>query len=91
MKTKGDGRYKARLVAKGYSQRAGIDYEQTFAPVAKFATIRVLLALACESNWEVRGIDVKTAFLNRELEETVYMQIREQLSVPAAGFTVDSQ
>jgi len=90
-KKKGDGRYKARLVAKGYSQKAGIAYEQTFAPVAKFATIRVHLALACESNWKVRGMDVKTAFLNSEPEETVYMQIPEGLSVPAAGFTVDSQ
>ena len=87
-KRKGDGRYKARLVAKGYSQKAGIDYEQTFAPVAKFATIRVVLALACESDWEVHGMDVKTAFLNSQLEETVYMEIPEGLSIPAGESTV---
>ena len=78
---KQDGRHKARLVAKGYSQKLGIDYEETFAPVANFTTIRVLLALSCQSNWEVHGMDVKTAFLNSELEETVYMEISEGVDI----------
>ena len=52
--------------------------------MAKFTTIRVLLALSCESDWEVHGMDVKTAFLNSELEETVYMEIPEGVELPAA-------
>ena len=79
---KEDGRYNARLVAKGYSQKPGIDFAETFAPVAKFTTIRVLLALSCESDWEIRGMDVKTAFLNSELEEMVYMDIPEGVVIP---------
>ena len=86
---KEDGRYKGRLVAKGYSQKFGIDYSETFAPVAKFITIRVLLALCCENDWEVEGMDVKTAFLNSELEESVYMEIPEELSVPTKSPTLD--
>ena len=77
-----DGRYKARLVAKGYSQQAGIDYEETFALVAKFTTIRLLLALSCENIWKIEGVDVKTAFLNRELEETIYLEIPKRVAVP---------
>ena len=61
---KDDGRYKARLVVKWYSQQHGIDYQETFAPVAKFTTIRILLALSCENDCEIEGMDVKTAFLH---------------------------
>jgi len=52
-KKKEDGRYQARLVAKGFSQQAGIDYKETFTPVAKFTTIRIVLALSRENNWEM--------------------------------------
>jgi hypothetical protein len=72
LERKRDGRYKARLVAKGYSQREGIDYEQTFAPVSSHATLRTFLALA--GDLEIRQIDIKTAFLYGDLEETVYLQ-----------------
>jgi Reverse transcriptase (RNA-dependent DNA polymerase) len=72
LERKRDGRYKARLVAKGYSQREGIDYEQTFAPVSSYATLRMFLALA--GDLEIRQIDIKTAFLYGDLEETVYLQ-----------------
>ena len=80
-KRKEDGRYKARLVAKEYSQREGVDYTETFAPVAKFNSLRSLLALVSENDWELEGMDVKTAFLNSEVEETVYVDIPEGLNV----------
>ena len=66
-------RYKARLCAKGYSQQQGIDYTETFAPVAKFSSIRALLALAAHYDLEIHQMDIKTAFLNGDLDEDIYM------------------
>jgi hypothetical protein len=68
-------RFKARLVALGYSQRYGIDYVEVFAPVANFDTIRLVLAISATLDLEIEQIDIKTAFLNGVLEETIYMKL----------------
>ncbi|KAK8569112.1 hypothetical protein V6N12_007644 [Hibiscus sabdariffa] len=74
--------YKGRLVAKGYRQIHGIDYDETFSPVAMFKSIRILLALAVFHDYEIWQMDVKTAFLNGKLEEDVYMTQPEGFVTP---------
>ncbi|KAK1647072.1 hypothetical protein QYE76_064877 [Lolium multiflorum] len=76
-KTDADGNitvYKARLVAKGFRQIQGVDYDETFSPVAKLKSVRILLAIAAFFDYEIWQMDVKTAFLNGDIEEELYMR-----------------
>ena len=66
--------FKSRLVAKGYTQKHGIDFEETFSPIVHFSSIRTLLALAIQKNMIVHQMDVVTAFFNGKLNEEIYMQ-----------------
>ncbi|KAK9025215.1 hypothetical protein V6N11_065111 [Hibiscus sabdariffa] len=74
--------YKGRLVAKGFRQIHGVDYDETFSPVAMFKSIRILLAIAAFHDYEIWQMDVKTAFLNGKLEEDVYMTQPEGFVTP---------
>jgi hypothetical protein len=66
-------KYKARLVAKGYTQRPGVDYDEVFASVARMETVRLLLAHAVHRGWAVHHMDVKSVYLNSDLQEEVYV------------------
>ena len=86
IKTRSDGsieRYKTCLVVKGFTQEYGIAYEETFTPVARISSVRALLAVAAASKWDLFQMDVKNAFLNRDLSKEVYIQ-------PPPGLSVDS-
>ena len=77
-------KYKARLVVKGYSQVFGVDFSETFAPVARLDTIRMLLALTAQKGWKTYQLDVKSTFLNGYLQEEIYVEQPE-------GFQVNGQ
>src|SRR4051812_31576686 len=73
--------HKARLVAKGFRQVQGIDYNETFSPVAMLKSVRIVLAIAAYFDYEIWQMDVKTAFLNGNLDEDVYMIQPKVLSI----------
>ena len=78
VKYKADGsleRYKAKLVAKRYTQTCGVDYLETFTPVAKMNTIKILLSLIANYKWDLQQFNIKNEFLNGGLEKEIYMEV----------------
>jgi hypothetical protein len=67
-------KHKAKLVAKGYKKQYGVDYEDVFAPVARVKTVRLMTSLTAQKRWKIFQMDVKSAFLNTNLEEKVYVE-----------------
>ncbi|GAA0166540.1 transmembrane signal receptor [Lithospermum erythrorhizon] len=80
LKTKADGtieKYKARLVAMGYNQIEGVDYFESFSPMAKTVTMRIILALAITKQWQLHQMDINNAFLHGYLNDEIYMKAPE--------------
>ena len=77
-------KHKPRLVVKGYAQIFGVDYSDTFAPVARLDTIRLLITVSAQRGWKMHQMDVKSAFLNGILEEEIYVEQPE-------GFVIDGK
>lgn len=69
-------------MAKGFIQEEGVDFNEVFSPVVKHSSIRVLLAVAAKRNWELEQLDVKTTFLNGDLEKTIYVAQPQGFEVP---------
>lgn len=81
-------RWKARWVARGFSQKEGIDYFETFSPTSRWKSLKILLQLAAQNNWEIKQFDFETAFLNAELKEKIYMKPPEGYSPKMKGDNV---
>ena len=84
IKRKADGsieKYKARLVAKGFKQRYGIDFTETFSPVVKYVTLRMVIAITKYFDWTLEQLDVVTAFLYGEMKEQVFCAVPEGVEV----------
>jgi hypothetical protein len=82
-------RYKARLVAQGFTQKYGVDYDEVFAPVARSATLRLLLSIAGKENFSVKHLDVKTAFLNGNIDEEIYMRPPQGFEMPGKVYKLN--
>ena len=78
-------RYKARVVARGFDQRYGVDFQETFAPVTRAEAVRLVLTIVLSMNFLVRHIDVKTAYLNGDVDEEIYMKLPDGLENPTLG------
>jgi hypothetical protein len=75
-------KHKARLVARGFLQQEGVDFDDAFAPVARMESVRLILVLAAQEGWRVHHMDVKSAFLNGDLKEEVYVHQSPGFTIP---------